>query len=258
MLAQKLKFGTGKALLETPGAQWDYCGRAALVKDLQEPLDMLVKNKGKGDKLLHPLLIAFASPGQGKSRFLQELPNIIEQCSQKHPKYKKTVAFLITCENGLAAGTWETEELSASRFLACRMLWQLREANQEAFDKAGAPRTFGEFRAKCPRNLVPTEVMNLVLEKPKETIVVIGVDGMQKLVGFEQRGDVDSKSTPFYQVMSAVCGLINAAEIDPLIVGSVTATQSVVCKSKVWIKSQTILLKMWWKIWGAMAGLWKL
>lgn len=229
MLEQKLKFGPGKALLETDGAQWDYCGRADLVQNLQGPFDILVENKGKGDKQLHPLLIAFACPGQGKSRFLQELPGIIEECRQKkhHAKYTKTVAFLITCENGLAAGNWETQEFDADRFVACRMLWQLRKANQEAFNKAGAPQTFGEFRAKCSKLLVPEQVIKAVLEEPKETIVVIGVDGMQKLVGFEQRSNVDSKATPFYQVMGTVCRLVNAEEIDPLIVGSVTAIQSV-------------------------------
>ena len=148
LLKQQLEFGAGTTLLNTIGAKWDYCGREDLVRDLQVPFGVLCEHKGADeDKQNHPLLIAVGCPGQGKSRFLSELPKMIEECrvqlkTEKVQKYQKTLAFLITCENGTSPGDWATVELNAGRFVACRMLWQLRAANQVAFKAAGAPEEF--------------------------------------------------------------------------------------------------------------------
>ena len=107
---QKLEFGAGDALLNTIGAKWDYCGRKDLVRDLQVSFGVLCESKGAdADKQNHPLLVTFASPGQGKSRFLLELPTMIEECrvklnTEQVRKCQKTLAFLITCENGTSPG----------------------------------------------------------------------------------------------------------------------------------------------------------
>eukprot|EP00439_Symbiodinium_sp_Y106_P026526 s237_g3.t1 len=107
---QKLEFGAGDALLNTIGAKWDYCGREDLIRDLQVSFGVLCESKGAdADKQNHPLLVTFASPGQGKSRFLSELPTMIEECrvklnTEQVRKYQKTLAFLITCENGTSPG----------------------------------------------------------------------------------------------------------------------------------------------------------
>ncbi|CAE7250967.1 CRN108 [Symbiodinium necroappetens] len=232
LLDQELEFGTGDALLSTIGAKWDYCGREDLVNDLQVPFARLCEHKGVDeDKQNHPLLIAFASPGQGKSRLLSELPAMIEECRKKLNteqvrQYKKTLAFLITCENGTSPGNWTTEELNAGRFFACRMLWQLWSANQAAFKAAGAPEDFAAFRAQCLQNLVPDDVLKAVLPDTMETtIVVLGVDGMQGLEGFDPRAGEAGKAKPFYEVMREVCRLVNQ-KASPLVVGCVSATQS--------------------------------
>ena len=169
LLYQKLEFGAGDALLNTIGAKWDYCGREDLVRDLHVPFGVLCEGKGAdADKQNHPLLVTFASPGQGKSRFLSELPTMIEECrvklnTEQVRKYQKTLAFLITCENGTSPGDWATVELNAGRFVACRMLWQLWAADQVAFKAAGAPENFAAFRAQCPQHLVPDDVLQAVL-----------------------------------------------------------------------------------------------
>ncbi|CAE7512777.1 CRN108 [Symbiodinium sp. CCMP2592] len=232
LLKQQLEFGAGDALLNTIGAKWDYCGREALVRDLQVPFGVLCERKGAdADKQNHPLLIAFAGPGQGKSRFLSELPAMIEECraqlkTEKVQKYQKTLAFLITCENGTSPGDWATQELNAGRFVACRMLWQLRAANQVAFKAAGAPENFAAFRAQCPQHLVPDDVLQAVLRGAMETtIVVLGVDGMQGLEGFDLRAQKPGNVTAFYQVMLEVCRLVNQ-KASPLVVGCVSATQT--------------------------------
>ena len=152
LLQKKLTFGQGTPLLSTTGFDWDYCGKD-LVEDMRASVQQLHDKKGRGeDKQDHPLFIAFAGPGQGKSRLLTEFPGLVAECL-KDLKIRRfsdePLAFLLTCENGLGPGDWATEELNARRFVACRMLWQLREANQQAFDDAGAPTNFAKFRADC-------------------------------------------------------------------------------------------------------------
>ena len=124
---------------------------------MQIPIQKLHEQKGKNsDKQLHPLFIAFAGPGQGKSRLLTEFPGLVEQClqnvseRQKLKFSKQTTSFMIGCENALSPGDWATEELNAQRFVACRMLWQLRNANKEAFREVGAP---ADFR-RIPRRML--------------------------------------------------------------------------------------------------------
>ncbi|CAJ1384094.1 unnamed protein product [Effrenium voratum] len=234
LLAKKLKFGAADQLLATVGATWDYCGKEVLRESMQIPIQKLHEQKGKNsDKQLHPLFIAFAGPGQGKSRLLTEFPGLVEQClqnvseRQKLKFSKQTTSFMISCENGLSSGDWATEELNARRFVACRMLWQLRNANKEAFREVGAPTDFAEFRIQCPADLTPSPVLKSVLrDELNHSTVVIGVDGMQGLPGFTERSDAAGKDLPFYQVMQEVCRLINQIE-GPFVVACVAALQNV-------------------------------
>ncbi|CAJ1460105.1 unnamed protein product [Effrenium voratum] len=234
LLAKKLKFGAADQLLATVGATWDYCGKEVLRESMQIPIQKLHEQKGKNsDKQLHPLFIAFAGPGQGKSRLLTEFPGLVEQClqnvseRQKLKFSKQTRSFMISCENGLSPGDWATEELNARRFVACRMLWQLRNANKEAFREVGAPTDFAEFRIQCPADLTPSPVLRSVLrDELNHSTVVIGVDGMQGLPGFTERSDAAGKDLPFYQVMQEVCRLVNQVE-GPFVVACVAALQNV-------------------------------
>ena len=232
LLQKKLTFGHGTPLLSTIGFDWDYCGKEDLAKDMRASVQKLHEAKGRGgDKQAHPLFIAFAGPGQGKSRLLSEFPGLVAECLKdlKNRRFSdEPLAFLLTCENGLGPGDWGTEELNARRFVACRMLWQLRDANQEAFDDAGAPTNFAKFRAGCDADLVPEDVFGLVLPPDQRSLatVVMGVDGMQNLPGFPQRGEETGKRAPFYQVMREVCRLVNQ-DTPPFVVACVTATQSV-------------------------------
>ncbi|CAJ1336526.1 unnamed protein product [Effrenium voratum] len=234
LLAKKLKFGAADQLLATVGATWDYCGKEELRERMQIPIQKLHEQKGKNsDKQLHPLFIAFAGPGQGKSRLLTEFPGLVEQClqnvseRQKLKFSKQTTSFMISCENALSPGDWATEELNAQRFVACRMLWQLRNANKEAFREVGAPADFAEFRVECSDSLVAEDVFAAVLcDELNHCTVVIGVDGMQGLPGFTDRSDAVGKDLPFYQVMQEVCRLVNQKE-GCFVVACVAALQNV-------------------------------
>jgi len=232
LLQKKLTFGPGTPLLSTIGADWDYCGKEDLVKDMRASVQELHEKKGRGeDKQAHPLFIAFAGPGQGKSRLLTEFPGLVAECLKdlKNRRFSdEPLAFLLTCENGLGPGDWGTQELNAQRFVACRMLWQLRKANQQQFNDAGAPTNFAKFRAGCAADLVPEDVFGLVLPPDQRSLatVVIGLDGMQNLPGFAQRGEQTGKDEPFYQVIQEVCRLV-MQDTPPFVVACVTATQSV-------------------------------
>ena len=232
LLQKKLTFGPGTPLLSTTGSDWDYCGKEDLVEDMRASVQKLHDKKGCGpDKQDHPLFIAFAGPGQGKSRLLTEFPRLVAECLKdlKNRRFSdEPLAFLLTCENGLGPGDWGTQELNAQRFVACRMLWQLRGANQQAFDDAGAPTNFAKFRAGCDANLVPEDVFELVVPPDNRSLatVVIGLDGMQNLPGFPLRGEKTGKNEPFYQVMQEVCRLV-IQNTPPFVVACVTATQSV-------------------------------
>ena len=231
MLRQRLHFGIAEKLLDTEGAEWDYCGKDELLSAMQETVQTLHDNKGvNSDKQRHPLFLVFAGPGQGKSRFLTEFPSLVMRCLNniQHVKYQQEpLAFLLTCENGTQPGDWLTQELNAQRFVACRMLWQLREANATAFAEARAPNNFAKFRAQCSKDLTAEDVLRavLTLEEVECATIVLGIDGMQNLSGFTQRAVEVGKKEPFYQVMQEVCRLINQKEA-PFVVGCVTATQS--------------------------------
>ena len=200
---------------------------------MQDGIERLISHKGKdSDKQNHPLFIAFAGPGQGKSRLLTEFPALVEQCMKKLKDKRgfteQPLALLLTCENGMAPGDWTTQELNAQRFVACRMLWQLREANKQIFHDVGAPTDFAQFRAQCSKDLVPAAVLQTLLteDESKSATVVIGIDGMQNLPGFDLRGTENGKGQPFYQVMREVCRLIDQTA-HPFVVACVTATQDV-------------------------------
>ena len=127
--------------------------------------------------------------------------------------------------------------------------WQLRGANQQEFDDAGAPTNFAKLRAECCADLTPEDVIGLVtLVLPPEqrslATVVIGLDGMQNLPGFAKRGEEIGKQEPFYQVLQEVCRLVNQDTL-PFVVACVTATQSVsqdlAGKARVYLKLPQVM-----------------
>ena len=97
----------------------------------------------------------------------------------------------------MAPGDWATVELNAGRFVACRMLWQLRAANQVAF-KAAGPEEFAASVRSAPNIWCHTMCC-----KP--------CYGMQGLEGFDLRAEEAGN----YEVMLEVCRLVLAASPQP-------------------------------------------
>ena len=226
LLQKKLTFGQGTPLLSTTGFDWDYCGKEDLVEDMRASVQQLHDKKG-AERTSRIIPCSSRSPAPAKAS---------PDCSQSSRAWWQSVSKIsrtagsVTSRSpfsspartawGLGTGPQRSSTPGASWPAA----WQLREANQQAFDDAGAPTNFAKFRADCDTNLVPEDVIGLVL--PPDATVVIGLDGMHNLPGFPQHGEQTGKEAPFYQVTQEVCRLVNQ-DTSPLVVACVTATQSV-------------------------------
>jgi hypothetical protein len=230
VLQQGLRFAEPAALVATNGATWDYDGGDYVCEQLREPLRMLVEKKGQDDsKENHPLFLLFAGPGQGKSRLVSEFGRLALECTDGKLPGGRVFPFLMGLENGVAPRHWEIDEHKAERFVASRMLWQLKDANAEVFAQVGIPTmSFAEFQKSVPSTISSEEVFRAVQTGEGicgQWTALIGIDGMQKLDGFEERSEKTGKQKPFYRIMAHVSSLVNHKE-GPLVIGLMAATES--------------------------------
>ncbi|CAJ1368032.1 unnamed protein product [Effrenium voratum] len=231
-LMSGLKYRDPSRLLRTIGADWDYVGIEDLQKQLRKPLTELCQNKGLGeDKMLHPLFLVVAAPGQGKSRFLQEFHRLAEDTGLigSSSYGQRFLQFLITLENGQKVDA--AHDILPQTILASRMLWQLlAKADFTRFGWAGLPPnfTFGQLRAAVATEGILVDDVIQALEKGEglsgaKWSLSLALDGLHNLPGSE---DMSSKSTLFYQTMQAVCQQVNQ-DMGPLVVGVISATTRV-------------------------------
>ena len=231
-LKSGLKYRDPSGLLRTIGADWDYVGIEDLQKQLRNPLTELCQSKGNGeDKMLHPLFLVVAAPGQGKSRFLQEFHRLADDTGLINSSSygQRFLQFLLTLENGQKVDAKYDE--SPQTILASRMLWQLlAKADFTRFGWAGLPAnfTFPQLRAKVAKESILVDDIIQALEKGEglsgaNWSLSLALDGLHNLPGSE---DMSSKNTTFYQTMQAVCQLVNQ-NVGPLVVGVISATTRV-------------------------------
>ena len=107
MLAKGLRYMAPLPLLQTIGANLDYCGADDMVTHLapiSPDIQELVRNKSvSSDKKTHTVFLVLAAPGQGKSRCLQELPAFIN--ATQAIGQRRMLSFLLTLENGQSPDT---------------------------------------------------------------------------------------------------------------------------------------------------------
>lgn len=217
-LHKGLKFVEPDALLHTRGADWDYCNdeRSTSSVKLREAVQKLKDYKGKGpDKKLHPIILALAGPGEGKSRFLTELPRTVKNMQILQGR---CFAFLLTLENGTKFNS-EVDQ-GHGRMLAGRMLWQLVKQNRQT-GWGGLPLgfTFEQLMGALPQNFRPDDVFQaLTIAEGSDWHCILAVDGLQEVPGAGT-----DKTSKLYQAMQYVCGFVNRDE-DPLVIGAVGAT----------------------------------
>ena len=214
-----LKFEDPIALLQTPGADWDYCGAQELVETLTPQIKQIVENPA--DKQERPILLVLSAPGQGKSRFLQELPMLINKTEQVD---RQLFPFLLTLENGLRFdGQFDTDP---DKIIVARMLWQLLRNRRES-GWAGLPAsfTFSQLhRAVKTADLIVDDILDAMCKGEQLSAanysILLALDGMQSLPGFDSPTD---KTSLFYKTISKLCQLTTRDD-GPLTIVAMTAT----------------------------------
>ena len=230
-----LKYCDPCPLLATPGATWDYYGGEELRQFMKPGLMTLCENKGKNaDKKMHPIFLALAAPGQGKSRFLQEFHNLVEgDAVLNATKYgKRFFQFSLTLENGQKYDN--AFDSNPQTVLASRMIWQLLNENgpkkQTWATLAGLPPnfTFNDLRSRVYAESICFDDVIRALQEGEELeegewSLSLAVDGLHNLPGSE---NMSNKETPFYNTLQKICECVNRQE-GPLVVAAVSATVQV-------------------------------
>lgn len=218
-----LKFEDPIALLQTPGADWDYCGAQELVEELTPIIKQTVENPS--DKQERPILLVLSSPGQGKSRFLQELPMLINKTEQVDPADRQLFPFLLTLENGMSFdGQFDTDP---DKIVVARMLWQLLR-NRRASGWAGLKPnfTFSQLHRAVAEtaNLIVDDILDAMCEGEQLSAanysILVALDGMQFLPGFDSPTD---KTSLFYKTIRKLCQLTTRDD-GPLTIAAMAAT----------------------------------
>ncbi|KAI9994923.1 hypothetical protein PInf_011766 [Phytophthora infestans] len=210
-----------KSLVATTGANWDFQNSldlgnlaSAIGRHYQAWRD------GKTDKRSHPLFVCLDGPGTGKSRLLDEFPNVLQQRifrdeTQGDPAMKQLLQtaynFKITFENG----TTDNYGISDPRkMIGTRMLYQLQESD------------WTMFNANPVNQVFPAEVLtklSAITETDSNRMcVILCVDSLQKL-----QHEPGSKHSEFYTAFASLCDLVNASKCWLIVICAATIYQPV-------------------------------
>ncbi|EEY68330.1 crinkler (CRN) family protein, putative [Phytophthora infestans T30-4] len=210
-----------KSLVATTGANWDFQNSldlgnlaSAIGRHYQAWRD------GKTDKRSHPLFVCLDGPGTGKSRLLDEFPNVLQQRifrdeTQGDPAMKQLLQtaynFKITFENG----TTDNYGISDPRkMIGTRMLYQLQESD------------WTMFNANPVNQVFPAEVLtklSAITETDSNRMcVILCVDSLQKL-----QHEPGSKHSEFYTAFASLCDLVNASKCWLIVICAATISQPV-------------------------------
>ncbi|KAI9994911.1 hypothetical protein PInf_011751 [Phytophthora infestans] len=210
-----------KSLVATTGANWDFQNSldlgnlaSAIGRHYQAWRD------GKTDKRSHPLFVCLDGPGTGKSRLLDEFPNVLQQRifrdeTQGDPAMKQLLQtaynFKITFENG----TTDNYGISDPRkMIGTRMLYQLQESD------------WTMFNANPVNQVFPAEVLtklSAITETDSNRMcVILCVDSLQKL-----QHEPGSKRSEFYTAFASLCDLVNASKCWLIVICAATISQPV-------------------------------
>ena len=211
-----------KSLVATTGAKWDFQNSLDL-GHLESAIDCHYQawKDGKTDKQSHPLFTCFDGPGTGKSRLLDEFPDVLQQQifrdeTQRDPAMKQLLqtayTFKITFENGT---TTPGNFAHPGQTIGTRMLFQLQ-------DSVG----WEEFLLDRANHVVPTQVLSklsaITETDSNRMCVILCVDSLQKLQHEPGRKDSD-----FYAVLASLCDLVNASKYWVIVICSATIYQPV-------------------------------
>nr|QUJ09334.1 crinkler 7 [Plasmopara viticola] len=211
-----------KPLVATTGANWDFQNSldlgnlaSAIGRHYQAWRD------GKTDKRSHPLFVCLDGPGTGKSRLLDEFPNVLQQQIFRDetlgdPVMKQLLrqanTFKITFENGTTKPGKFTDPGQA---IGTRMLYQLQDSV-----------VWEEFLLDRAHHVVPTQVLSKLSAITgtdfSAMCVILCVDGLQKL-----QHEPGNKDSDFYTVFASLCDLVNASKCWVIVICAATISQPV-------------------------------
>jgi hypothetical protein len=211
----KYAYKEPKRLCQSYGSKWKYQWIAGDVFSgpLQIHFDSW-KNLST-DKSTHPLILALSGPGTGKSRFLDELPDLLTNYSigrEFHELIKGAYVCKVTFENGTSG---VVEGKSAGWQIAVRMMYQL----------LADPPPFDNFKEslKGKNDLSIGDVIQLLsslTEVPmKDLCVILLIDGLQHLPHTP-----GSKTSMLYEALTSVSNVLNSCTA--FVIAAVSATIS--------------------------------
>ncbi|POM74673.1 Crinkler (CRN) family protein, partial [Phytophthora palmivora] len=213
-----------KSLVATTGANWDFQNSLDL-GNLASTIGRHYQawRDGKTDKRSHPLFVCLDGPGTGKSRLLDEFPDVLQQQifrdeAQGDPAMRQLLrqayTFKITFENGTTKPGNFTDPGQA---IGTRMLYQLQDSvvwEEFLLDRANHVEVFpGE---------VLTKLSAITGTDSSQMCVILCVDSLQKL-----QHEPGSKHSEFYTAFASLCDLVNASKCWVIVICAATIYQPV-------------------------------
>jgi hypothetical protein len=152
------------------------------------------------DKQLHPLFLCLSGPGTGKSRLLNEFPRLVKESVHGIVDLNNIVnqsyCFKLSFENGTCTNP---EPFNASVAIGTRMMYQLQsECKWAEFHQ--------NFTFTIPEAI--RELARITGKELSKICIILCIDGLQKL-----DHQLGSKSSPFYNTISAICEVINDGSV---------------------------------------------
>lgn len=192
------------------------------------------REQGKTDKQSHTIAVMVGGPGDGKSRTLKELSNILCQDGRfdgtLNVRMQNALRFHISFENGTTGlsdcSLFDNDEFGASQRIGLRMVHQLLPTvTFEDLIKAV------KNGALSPDELDPLTLLKLLTNHQKCTVgdltVIFCVDAVQSAGGDVDYGEqVKTKTSPMRLVVAALNSMVlkSGNEKNPFCVVCVSAT----------------------------------
>ena len=208
--------GSGENLgpfVQTTGSVWEYQPPENVLEPLNKnlPKHYHLWKQEKTDKS-HPLFLVFSGPGTGKSRLLDELPELakksVKSLPELHDLLDEAFVFKITFENGMRY--LNNEGVSGDEILGTRMMWQISPMD-----------TFSSFLNRKRKYTIEDALDAIPCDRSKPSAVFLLIDGLQMVPHTS-----GSSETVFAEIIKSVCNKINDSGRDFFIVGAVSATVS--------------------------------
>jgi hypothetical protein len=185
-------------LLQTEGSKWEYQTDPGFSGILRDAIQMHYDSWRQGikDKQCHPLFLCLSGPGTGKSRLLNEFPRLVKESVSERDDLKilfdNALCFNVSFENGTLTNP---SRFDPSTLIGTRMMYQLQDDLK--WDQFCVEYSFTISTALA-------KTAELTKRDLKNMCVILCVDGMQKL-----EHELGSKSSQFYNAISAICAAIN-------------------------------------------------